>query len=97
MALSATLRQTTCIFQDDGSVFASAAVELRDSAFGPLGTKHVELTDPQLLAGIKAAAMQLAPATEISLGVPLTLPVPAPAPAPAPPAGAPSTPTPPAS
>lgn len=74
MAITATLRQTTCVFHDDGTVSATAYVELHDSTLGRMETRPVILTDPALLAGIRQAATALAPATELTLGVPLAVP-----------------------
>lgn len=82
--ITAVLRQTTCTFRDDGSVYVAADVELRDDVLGSLGVRTVPITDPAILAGVKQTAVALTPATELALGVPLALPTP-PAP-PAPPA-----------
>lgn len=74
MAITATLIACECRFLPDGAVRVSATIGLTDDSLGKLESRHVDVTDPTILAGVAATARALAPDVELTLGVPLVVP-----------------------
>lgn len=72
--LRTKLRTAIAHFHDDGSVFVEMTVAVYDDAHPELGSldhRVISIDDLTLRAGVRAAAVALAPATESETGLPL--------------------------